>query len=126
MKCENCGYTNPPAMFEEIPEWERPVVIAICEEVFALDLILSIHNDPADPEDFSVCRSLDDCSKVVGECEHQIFRILPKDDRSFLQYPLGWFSLIYDNGSEGEGLVVVSDYSANDLCETIYQKAAKR
>jgi len=34
----------------------------------------------------------------------------------------GWFSLIYDNGSEHEPMVVISDYSANDWTDNVYRK----
>ena len=33
---------------------------------------------------------------------------------------LGWFWLIYNNGSEHEPLVVISDYSVTPTCEFIY------
>ena len=33
---------------------------------------------------------------------------------------LGWFWLIYNNGSEYEPLVVISDYSVTPTCEFIY------
>lgn len=33
----------------------------------------------------------------------------------------GWFSLIYHNGSEGEPMILISDYVANDYCESVYQ-----
>lgn len=34
----------------------------------------------------------------------------------------GWFSLIYHNGSENEPMIVISDYSANDWCESVYRR----
>jgi len=33
---------------------------------------------------------------------------------------LGWFYLIYDNGSENDAMVCISDYLANQFCEEIY------
>ena len=38
----------------------------------------------------------------------------------------GAFSLIYDNGSEGEPMILISDYSANDYCESIYNKVSAK
>ena len=32
----------------------------------------------------------------------------------------GWFHLIYDNGSEDEPLVVISDHTDNAICNLIY------
>ena len=34
----------------------------------------------------------------------------------------GWFSLIYNNGSEHEPMIVISDYSVNDWTENVYRK----
>ena len=34
----------------------------------------------------------------------------------------GWFSLIYNNGSEREPMIVISDYSANEWCDNVYRK----
>ena len=33
---------------------------------------------------------------------------------------IGWFYLIYNNGSEGDPLIVICDYSANAFCDAIY------
>tara|TARA_B110000240_G_C13180079_1_gene317345 strand:+ start:132 stop:482 length:351 start_codon:yes stop_codon:yes gene_type:complete len=35
---------------------------------------------------------------------------------------LGWFYLIYANGSEDEPMILISDLSANPFCEGIYSK----
>lgn len=32
----------------------------------------------------------------------------------------GWFSLIYDNGSEGEPMILISDHVANEYCDKVY------
>lgn len=34
----------------------------------------------------------------------------------------GWFSLIYNNGSEREPMIVISDYSVNEWTENVYRK----
>ena len=34
----------------------------------------------------------------------------------------GYFCLIYNNGSEFDPMVLISDYSANDYCEYIYNR----
>lgn len=33
---------------------------------------------------------------------------------------VGWFSLIYCNGSEGEPMILISDYSSNKYCDDIW------
>lgn len=37
----------------------------------------------------------------------------------------GWFSLIYNNGSEGEPMVVISDYSSNEWCDSVYHRLSE-
>ena len=39
---------------------------------------------------------------------------------------LGWFYLIYDNGSEGNPMVLISDLVANSFCEGIYNKVCEQ
>lgn len=34
----------------------------------------------------------------------------------------GWFLLIYNNGSEQEPMVVISDFSSNEWCDNVYHK----
>ena len=34
----------------------------------------------------------------------------------------GWFSLIYNNGSEQDPMVVISDYGANEWCENVWNR----
>ena len=35
---------------------------------------------------------------------------------------LGWFYLIYNNGSDDDAMVCISDYLANQFCEEIYSE----
>ncbi len=35
---------------------------------------------------------------------------------------MGWFYLIYDNGSEHNPMILISDYTANSFCELIWNK----
>ena len=39
---------------------------------------------------------------------------------------LGWFHLIYHNGSDDDAMVCISDYVANAFCENIYQQVERR
>jgi hypothetical protein len=34
----------------------------------------------------------------------------------------GWFDLIYNNGSENGPMIVISNYSANEVCEEIMRE----
>ena len=38
---------------------------------------------------------------------------------------VGWFSLIYDNGSEGDPMICMSDMSSNPICEAIYNRVQR-
>lgn len=40
--------------------------------------------------------------------------------------PLGWFYLIYDNGSEGSPMVVISDHLDTKFCGSVYQAVERR
>ncbi len=37
----------------------------------------------------------------------------------------GWFSLIYNNGSENEPMVVISDFIVNDWTDNLYNKLSE-
>ena len=40
--------------------------------------------------------------------------------------PLGWFYLIYNNGSEGNPIVVISDFLDTKFCGSVYQAVERR
>ena len=40
--------------------------------------------------------------------------------------PLGWFYLIYQNGSEGNPMIVISDYLDTKFCGSVYQAVERR
>ena len=39
---------------------------------------------------------------------------------------IGWFYLIYNNGSEGDPMVVICDCTANEFCDTICNDLSAR
>jgi hypothetical protein len=39
---------------------------------------------------------------------------------------IGWFYLIYNNGSEGDPMVVIADCTANEFCEQICNDLSAR
>ena len=41
------------------------------------------------------------------------------------RFLVGWFHLIYCNGSEGEPMICMSDMSANPICEAIDNKVQR-
>jgi hypothetical protein len=92
------------------PKWERPVLLALVKAILKRGHAVSIW--------------MDDEPIIEGSTDlEEIIRNLAAGDQDELLIgdDLGWFSLIYNNGSEHEPMVVISDYSANELCEDIYR-----
>jgi hypothetical protein len=94
------------------PTWERPVLLALVKAVLKRGHSVSIWMDDEPIIEGSV--DLEEIIKSLAAGDQD--ELLIGDD-------LGWFSLIYNNGSEDEPMVVISDYSANELCEDIYREA---
>ena len=94
------------------PKWERPVLLALVKAILKRGHSVSIWMDDEPVIEGSV--DLEEIIKKLAAGDQD--EILIGDD-------LGWFSLIYNNGSENEPMVVISDYSANELCEDIYRDA---
>ena len=94
------------------PKWERPVLLALVKAILKRGHSVSIW--------------MDDEPIIEGSTDlHEVIKNLAAGDQDELLIgdDLGWFSLIYNNGSEHEPMVVISDYSANELCEDIYRDA---
>jgi hypothetical protein len=99
-------------MFEQLPRDEQPVVRGLCQLIFNMGNYVVIDNG-----EFVVkCSNMDEVNDEIFVCDEETLYI--QDD---LQHK-GHFSLIYNNGSEGDGMIVIHDYSSNDLCEAIYNK----
>lgn len=83
------------------------------------DLTINIHNgdtyEIADSRDKlaivqAMATSDEDYIYVYNSCGEQI----------------GFFYLIYSNGSEGEPMILISDYSSNDYCDNIWDALNKK
>lgn len=72
-----------------------------------------------DGEELSVQRSTNrmEILKNLAQTDMEQLEVYDKDGKF-----RGWFLLIYNNGSENEPMVVISDYSANDWTENVYRK----
>ena len=105
---------------------ELPKHAAPCERPLLQTMVRYLVHDSGqyhvsvwDGEEYSIKKSTngDDILNAMshtGEDHLEIYdRISGKE--------LGWFYLVYNNGSEKEPMVVISDYSVTPTCEFIYQ-----
>ena len=72
-----------------------------------------------DTEEWSVEKSTDKLEILNNLSQAEMDQLESYDKDGELR---GWFSLIYNNGSEGEPMVVISDYGMNDWTENVYRK----
>jgi len=94
------------------PSWERPVLLALVKAILKRGHAVSIWMD-----DEPIIEGSTDLEEIIKNLA------AGDQDELLIGDDLGWFSLIYNNGSEHEPMVVISDYSANELCEDIYRDA---
>lgn len=97
------------------PKWERPVLLALVKAILKRDCWITVEME----EEYMVERttSLEDVIKNLAAGDADVLSFGTEDDDE-----LGWFSLIYNNGSEHEPMIVISDYSANDVCDEIVRE----
>lgn len=55
--------------------------------------------------------------KALSSTGEDILDVVDKDNND-----LGWFHLIYNNGSDGDPMICLHDYCGNQFCESIYKK----
>ena len=93
------------------PKWERPLLLALIKQILNRGFGVSIDLEGEPLLQYSV--DLDEIIQNLasGDCEEVFIRTKDKIH--------GWFSLIYNNGSEHDPMAVISDYSDNDLCNEI-------
>ena len=97
------------------PKWERPVLLALVKAILTRGYQISIYL-----EDEPIIEHLTDLAEIVknlaaGEADELV---IETDYGS----PCGWFLLIYNNGSEHEPMVVISDWSSNPVCDEIIRE----
>ena len=101
-------------MFNLLPKDEEPVVRGLCEHIFNMGYTVIIDNG----EYLVRCGDMGAIDDEIFACDEEVFLIWSNDDRK----SLGSFSLMYNNGSEGDGMIVIQDYSDNELCNAIYNE----
>jgi hypothetical protein len=92
------------------PKWERPVLLALVKAILKRGYTISIYLE----DEPMVERS--------GDLDEVIKNLAAGDQDTLMIDDHGWFSLIYNNGSEHEPMIVISDHSANDVCDEIYKE----
>lgn len=97
------------------PKWERPVLLALVKAILKRDCWITVEME----EEYMVERttSLEDVIKNLAAGDADVLSFGTEDDDE-----LGWFSLIYNNGSDHEPMIVISDYSASDVCDEIVRE----
>ena len=97
------------------PKWERPVLLALVKAILKRGYWITVDMEG----EYMVERttSLEDVIKNLAAGDEDVLVFGTENDDQ-----LGWLSLIYNNGSEHEPMIVISDYSANDVCEEIMRE----
>ena len=94
------------------PKWERPVLLALVKAILNRGYQISIYL-----EDEPMIEHSSDLAEVIKNlAAGDLDSLVIETDGS---NSVGWFSLIYNNGSEHDPMVVISDFSDNDLCNEI-------
>ena len=92
---------------------DRKAVMALIDTILTLGYSITIN----DTEDDVITKSTDELAirkEMAGAGEDEV--LVHDDDGKIV----GWFFLIYDNGSEGDPMVVICDYSSNEICDEIW------
>lgn len=97
------------------PKWERPVLLALVKAILKRGYQISIYL-----EDEPMIEHSSELEEVIKNlAAGDLDSLVIETDGG---HSVGWFSLIYNNGSEHEPMIVISDYSANEVCDEIYKE----
>lgn len=96
--------------FDNIPAWEKPVVERLIHHCLKGDRSISVN----DSEEWTLRESRDvgSIKSALFTADDDYIRVHDREGET-----LGHFWLIYNNGSEQEPMVLISDYTANAFCE---------
>tara|TARA_R100000655_G_scaffold23464_2_gene47234 strand:- start:292 stop:657 length:366 start_codon:yes stop_codon:yes gene_type:complete len=100
---------------------DRIVVYLLVKHILSDGHSITIWN--GDPEEPEIDKSTDmsEIFKASTAADEDVFAIHNNEGKK-----LGWFYLIYCNGSAVKGaqepMMVISDHSNNDYCNKLYQK----
>ena len=94
---------------------ERVAAQCLINELLAAKCTITINDGEDDCLEKS--SNLPEILEAMSSSGEDVVVPIDKDGES-----LGWFYLIYDNGSDGDPMILISDLSANPFCEGIYNK----
>lgn len=105
-----------------LPEYcnddDRKAIHALVDAVLADGNNISIHNG-GEPDEYEIEDSTDKLAilNAMMASGEDTVSVLNAEGVS-----QGYFILIGDNGSEGEPMIVISDYVANDYCDSVIKR----
>jgi|TARA_R110000787_G_scaffold67640_1_gene151521 hypothetical protein len=94
---------------------DRVAAQCLIQELLAAECTITINDGEEDCLEKS--RDLKEILEAMSSSGEDTVIPFDKDGNG-----LGWFYLIYANGSEDEPMILISDLSANPFCEGIYNK----
>ena len=103
----------------QLPKYAAPCERPVIQKAVDLCLWDSGTVSVWDGEELSVQRSTDRTEILNNLAQTEMDQLEAYDKDGGMR---GWFSLIYNNGSENEPMIVISDYSVNDWTENVYRK----
>jgi hypothetical protein len=103
---------------EYAPDNEKPLLRRLVKTILGHGNTISINDGEVDTLDY--CTNQSEILKALTTTGEDYIFI-----HNSAKEPMGHFWLIYDNGSEGEPMIVITDYSANTYCESIWNSLDK-
>ena len=112
-KCDTPAVGPNYCYSDYVPKNERPVLSALITAALQGGNTISVY----DSEEYVLkrSRSLGAIRAALGGAGEDQLLIRNSDGDQ-----LGWFYLIYNNGSEGDPMIVIADYAGNDYCDQIW------
>lgn len=105
--------TFDPRLPEHCNMDDRVAVSVLIDEILLRDLAITVN----DGEDDVVTASKD---------KHEILKNMGHSGEDWLHTAHGGFYLIYNNGSDGDPMIVICDYHTNKTMDEIYNAVEKK
>ena len=104
--------TDSTAYSQYVPEHERPVITALLKALLDAGKTVTINDGE---EDIVTSDKLTELRPELGGT-----------GEDYITGEGFTFYLIYNNGSEGDPMIVICDYSANEFCDNIWNELNKK
>lgn len=103
----------------ELPKYAAPCERPVLQRLVDLSLRDGGTVSIWDTEERSVEKSTDRMEILHNLSQTEMDQLEAYDKDGGMR---GWFSLIYNNGSENEPMIVISDYGMNEWADNVYRK----